>query len=72
MCGICGIIGTTAEKGQVLERMMKAMEHRGPDGYLRGCDVRVSKAQYHRPGDGDAANAERRQEQGAGVQRGDL
>lgn len=32
MCGICGIIGTTAEKEQVLERMMKAMEHRGPDG----------------------------------------
>ncbi len=32
MCGICGIIGETKEKAYVLERMMKKMEHRGPDG----------------------------------------
>ncbi len=32
MCGICGIIGETKEKEEVLKRMMKKMEHRGPDG----------------------------------------
>ncbi len=32
MCGICGIIGDTAGKKQVLEKMMKVMKHRGPDG----------------------------------------
>ncbi len=32
MCGICGMIGDTKEKEQVLDRMMKVMEHRGPDG----------------------------------------
>ena len=32
MCGICGMIGDTKEKEAVIERMMKAMEHRGPDG----------------------------------------
>ncbi|GFI43568.1 asparagine synthetase [glutamine-hydrolyzing] 1 [Lachnospiraceae bacterium] len=32
MCGICGIIGETKEKEHVLARMMKVMEHRGPDG----------------------------------------
>ncbi len=31
MCGICGFIGDTAEKEQVLERMMRAIRHRGPD-----------------------------------------
>lgn len=32
MCGICGIIGETEGKEQVLSRMMKALKHRGPDG----------------------------------------
>ena len=32
MCGICGMIGETKDKEQVLARMMKVMEHRGPDG----------------------------------------
>lgn len=32
MCGICGIIGETAGKREVLERMMHAVRHRGPDG----------------------------------------
>lgn len=32
MCGICGMIGDTAGKDRVLSRMMKVMEHRGPDG----------------------------------------
>lgn len=32
MCGICGIIGDTAGKERILHRMMKVMEHRGPDG----------------------------------------
>lgn len=32
MCGICGFIGDTEEKRQVLERMMQAIRHRGPDG----------------------------------------
>lgn len=32
MCGICGIVGNTKERERVLERMMKIMEHRGPDG----------------------------------------
>ncbi|WP_289301553.1 asparagine synthase (glutamine-hydrolyzing) [Sporofaciens musculi] len=32
MCGICGIIGETKDKEKVLARMMKVMEHRGPDG----------------------------------------
>lgn len=32
MCGICGIIGNTDNKEPVLKKMMKAIEHRGPDG----------------------------------------
>lgn len=32
MCGICGIVGSTKERECVLERMMKVIEHRGPDG----------------------------------------
>ncbi len=32
MCGICGMIGETKDKEKVLARMMKVMEHRGPDG----------------------------------------
>lgn len=32
MCGICGIIGKSREKEQVLERMMQVIQHRGPDG----------------------------------------
>ena len=32
MCGICGIIGETEGKEQVLLQMMRAIEHRGPDG----------------------------------------
>lgn len=32
MCGICGIIGRTDGREQVLAGMMKAIEHRGPDG----------------------------------------
>ncbi|MCM1025746.1 MAG: hypothetical protein NC432_04885 [Roseburia sp.] len=32
MCGICGIIGEAAKKEEVLERMMLALKHRGPDG----------------------------------------
>lgn len=39
MCGICGFIGDTTEKKDVLEAMMRAIRHRGPDGsdaYLSG------------------------------------
>lgn len=32
MCGICGVIGAVEEREQILNRMMKVMEHRGPDG----------------------------------------
>lgn len=32
MCGICGFIGDTVEREQVLERMMRVIRHRGPDG----------------------------------------
>lgn len=32
MCGICGIIGETGEREQILSKMMKVIEHRGPDG----------------------------------------
>ncbi|HVA71849.1 MAG TPA: asparagine synthase (glutamine-hydrolyzing) [Candidatus Limnocylindrales bacterium] len=34
MCGICGVIGSEnqSEAAVSLERMMRAMEHRGPDG----------------------------------------
>lgn len=32
MCGICGIIGDAEKKEEVLERMMEAIRHRGPDG----------------------------------------
>lgn len=32
MCGICGFIGDAAERKPVLERMMRAIRHRGPDG----------------------------------------
>lgn len=32
MCGICGIIGETAGREEILPRMMKAIRHRGPDG----------------------------------------
>ena len=32
MCGICGFIGDAVEREPVLERMMQAIRHRGPDG----------------------------------------
>lgn len=32
MCGICGIIGEAADKKEVLDRMMRVIRHRGPDG----------------------------------------
>lgn len=32
MCGICGVVGNVKEREQVISRMMKVMEHRGPDG----------------------------------------
>lgn len=32
MCGICGMIGNAEDKENVLKQMMKAIEHRGPDG----------------------------------------
>lgn len=32
MCGICGFVGDTAKREQVLEGMMRAIRHRGPDG----------------------------------------
>ncbi|MDE7333599.1 MAG: hypothetical protein K2O16_15535 [Lachnospiraceae bacterium] len=32
MCGICGLIGNTMEREQVLERMMRVIRYRGPDG----------------------------------------
>lgn len=32
MCGICGMIGKVDNKEQILQGMMKAIEHRGPDG----------------------------------------
>ncbi len=32
MCGICGIIGSTDDRENILKHMMKAIEHRGPDG----------------------------------------
>ncbi|EOS69266.1 asparagine synthase (glutamine-hydrolyzing) [Lachnospiraceae bacterium MD308] len=32
MCGICGIIGNVENKEQILQGMMKAIRHRGPDG----------------------------------------
>lgn len=32
MCGICGIIGSTDGRETILKHMMKAIEHRGPDG----------------------------------------
>lgn len=32
MCGICGIIGETEEKERIIAKMMKVIEHRGPDG----------------------------------------
>lgn len=32
MCGICGMIGNTDNREQVLKEMMRAIEHRGPDG----------------------------------------
>lgn len=32
MCGICGFIGEAVEREPVLERMMRAIRHRGPDG----------------------------------------
>lgn len=32
MCGICGAVGNVREGKQVIANMMKAIEHRGPDG----------------------------------------
>lgn len=32
MCGICRFPGDTAEREQVLERMMRVIWYRGPDG----------------------------------------
>ena len=31
MCGICGFTGYRQDQKTVIERMMKAIEHRGPD-----------------------------------------
>lgn len=32
MCGICGIVGDVSGREEILERMMRSIEHRGPDG----------------------------------------
>lgn len=32
MCGICGIVGEVSGREETLERMMRSIEHRGPDG----------------------------------------
>lgn len=32
MCGICGIVGEVSGREEILERMMRSIEHRGPDG----------------------------------------
>lgn len=41
MCGICGFTGYRQDQKTVIERMMKAIEHRGPDSegsFLQGED----------------------------------
>ena len=71
MCGICGIIGETKDKEKVLARMMKVMEHRGPDGG----DTYASDGAllgFRRLSIIDAANGQRGWLHGSGVQRGDL
>lgn len=37
MCGICGFIGRKENKEEILERMMTAMRHRGPDSEGKYC-----------------------------------
>lgn len=42
MCGICGFTGYRQDQKTVIERMMKTIEHRGPDseGFFAGRRLR--------------------------------
>ena len=41
MCGICGFTGYRQDQKTVIERMMKAIEHRGPDSEGSFCRRRL-------------------------------
>ena len=42
MCGIVGFTGRRAEKREILQQMMDAIAHRGPDGQGDYCDEQVA------------------------------
>ena len=41
MCGICGFTGYRQDQKTVIEKMMKAIEHRGPDSEGSFCRERL-------------------------------
>ena len=52
MCGICGFVGKTDNKEEVLRRMMDKIRHRGPDseGTYGGCGYRLPETFHYRSG----------------------
>ena len=42
MCGICGFTGYRQDQKTVIERMMKAIEHRGPDSKGSFCREKIT------------------------------
>ena len=42
MCGICGFTGYRQDQKTVIERMMKAIEHRGPDSEGSFCREKIT------------------------------
>lgn len=42
MCGICGFTGHRNDQKAVIERMMKSIEHRGPDSEGSFCGGEIT------------------------------
>lgn len=42
MCGICGFTGHRNDQKAVIERMMKSIEHRGPDSEGSFCGDEIT------------------------------
>ena len=42
MCGICGFTGYRQDQKTVIERMMKTIEHRGPDSEGSFCREKIT------------------------------
>ena len=47
MCGICGFTGYRQDQKTVIERMMKAIEHRGPDSEGSFCREKITLGFHH-------------------------